>query len=294
MNYNSDEYQSVYTIYHHQTGKYLLTIRFKGFRIHSMNKLTTNMHYHHENEIIYVLAGKGLYTCGSKSTEILPGDVHLCHENIPHEIVSNPFEPLTYALFSFVLSERQPPCPEDYGDKIIDSYLENHRLHLHGQHQLLSFLELIDKHVTKQNEFIFVIRQAIVYMILEMLYLLAENPKPMESTGSGYMSAYQTATDYIEKNLSKKIYIQDIADACYISVRNLQLLFKKNAGKTVTYYINEKRMEMAKNYLRINTPIKDAAYLVGIDDLSRFSKLFKQYTGLTPSQYQKLNCENLE
>lgn len=294
IQYDSDEYLPIFTIYQYQTGKYLLKIHFRGFRVHNMNKLTTNMHYHHEKEIIYVLSGKGLYTYGTDSNEIIPGDIHLCHENIPHEIVSNPFEPVTYALFSISISENPSPRTSDCCEKIIESFLNNHQMQCKNQHQLLSFFEVLEQHKNKYTELKFIFHQTIVFMILEILYLLADDPKAVETTINPLKTPYHTAMEYIEKNLMKKLYIQEIADVSYTSVRNLQLLFQKHAGTTITDYINERRMEAAKNYLRINTPIKDTAYLIGIEDTSRFSKLFKQHTGLTPTQYRKLNSENPE
>ena len=53
-------------------------------------------------------------------------------------------------------------------------------------------------------------------------------------------------------------------------------------------YINHKRVEEAKLYLqRGNKSITEIAFLVGFNDLNYFSRVFKKFTSLTPSQYMK-------
>ncbi len=51
-------------------------------------------------------------------------------------------------------------------------------------------------------------------------------------------------------------------------------------------YLNMMRINKAKELIEV-TPLKfsEIAYLVGINDPYYFSKLFKKYTGLTPTQY---------
>ena len=56
----------------------------------------------------------------------------------------------------------------------------------------------------------------------------------------------------------------------------------------ITEFINQKRIEEAKLYLkRGNISITDIAFMVGFNDLNYFSKVFKKLTSVTPSQYAK-------
>ena len=59
-------------------------------------------------------------------------------------------------------------------------------------------------------------------------------------------------------------------------------------GKSITDFINLKRIEAAKLYLSNgNMSITDVAYLVGFNDVNYFSRIFKRITSMTPSQYVK-------
>ena len=63
---------------------------------------------------------------------------------------------------------------------------------------------------------------------------------------------------------------------------------KKLTGKTPNDYIRSLRMERAAELLKDDTKtIAQIAYQVGFDDPYYFSKTFKQYFGITASQYRK-------
>lgn len=65
-------------------------------------------------------------------------------------------------------------------------------------------------------------------------------------------------------------------------------LFKDAMHCSITMYIQQKRLDQAKNMLE-NTelPISQIAELVGYDNLSYFSKLFRQKVGCQPGEYRK-------
>ena len=65
------------------------------------------------------------------------------------------------------------------------------------------------------------------------------------------------------------------------------LVNKKENGKTLTKYIQEKRIEEAIRMIaNTDMTIQEISHSVGIDDLSWFSKLFKSITGVSPTKYR--------
>ena len=55
-----------------------------------------------------------------------------------------------------------------------------------------------------------------------------------------------------------------------------------------TEYLTQVRLEHAKNMLKEgNMSIKEVAYATGFHSQSYFSKIFKKYTGTSPSEYQE-------
>lgn len=93
--------------------------------------------------------------------------------------------------------------------------------------------------------------------------------------------------EYIQNNYHESISLQDVADYTYVSIYYLSRMFKKEIGKNFVEYLNEFRINKAKYYLKdYELKTYEVAELVGITDPHYFSKLFKKYTGLTPTEYR--------
>lgn len=83
--------------------------------------------------------------------------------------------------------------------------------------------------------------------------------------------------------------LNTIADSVSLSPNYLSALFKKNAGIGIAEYLQNLRMEKAKEQLtQTNDSIKQIAYSVGFNDPKHFSKTFKSAVGMKPNEYRKL------
>ena len=92
----------------------------------------------------------------------------------------------------------------------------------------------------------------------------------------------------IEADLSQNLSLSTLADALRISAGYLSTLFRQETGKTITEFVNEKRMEHAAHLLRDSTlQVQTVAQYCGISDVNYFSKLFKRHHGATPREYRQ-------
>ena len=92
----------------------------------------------------------------------------------------------------------------------------------------------------------------------------------------------------IMKNIFGVISLSDIARDLGIQPAYLSRLFSHYEGMTVTDYIHEKKMEIAKNMLRYSDrTIAEVADYLKFNSQSYFGKLFKKSTGMTPLAYRK-------
>lgn len=103
----------------------------------------------------------------------------------------------------------------------------------------------------------------------------------------GYALPVRKATVYIDANLSGELGLQKIADGLNLSASYLSALFKKETGKTITAYIQHRRIEYAKNLLETTSlQVQAVAQHCGIWDVHYFSRIFKQIVGMTPTAYR--------
>ena len=94
----------------------------------------------------------------------------------------------------------------------------------------------------------------------------------------------------ISSDLTADLSLSHIASVMEINASYLSSTFKKECGKTLTGYVNAKRMEMAAFILsRTDKQIQTVAEECGILDVNYFIKLFKKQYGLTPTQYREEN-----
>ncbi|MNW14618.1 HTH-type transcriptional regulator YesS [compost metagenome] len=69
--------------------------------------------------------------------------------------------------------------------------------------------------------------------------------------------------------------------------------FKGKTGKNIVDFINELRITKATSLLIDNRiKIHDAAKAVGYQNITSFNRMFKKYTGVTPSEYRKRNDDS--
>jgi len=96
------------------------------------------------------------------------------------------------------------------------------------------------------------------------------------------------ALEYINKNYMKKITLEDVASYVHLSPTYFSKLFKDETQYNFNTYLNNVRIEMGKKLLLDESiPIVDISNLIGFEDQSYFSKVFKKITGATPGKYRK-------
>lgn len=93
--------------------------------------------------------------------------------------------------------------------------------------------------------------------------------------------------DYIRQNYMMKITLESAASHVFLSPSYLSKIFKEEIGLNFNNYLNKVRIEHAKRLLlNDNVDLINIATLVGYEDQSYFSKVFKRITGVTPKKFK--------
>ena len=80
--------------------------------------------------------------------------------------------------------------------------------------------------------------------------------------------------------------LDELAELCGLSVRQLTRGFRASRGCTVGSHIASMRIELAKRRLDTNESIKEISGLLGFASPSAFSYAFRRATGSTPRQFR--------
>jgi AraC-like DNA-binding protein len=80
--------------------------------------------------------------------------------------------------------------------------------------------------------------------------------------------------------------LQYVADKFDVSVSLISKVFKDACGMGFNRYVNRCRMEAAKELLASDHEVSAVAKMTGYGNDATFRRLFKDFTGLTPSEYR--------
>ena len=100
-------------------------------------------------------------------------------------------------------------------------------------------------------------------------------------------NAINLAKKYIESNFSKEICLDDVSRYVDLSTAYFSRLFKQQTGENFIDYLIKIRMERGKTLLHdTNLKTYQVGENVGYNNSKYFCKLFKNYTGYTPTEYR--------
>ncbi|WP_221390550.1 AraC family transcriptional regulator [Dyadobacter sp. NIV53] len=92
---------------------------------------------------------------------------------------------------------------------------------------------------------------------------------------------------YVEVHFDQSPDVNFIAAQVNLTTAAFCRFFKKNTRMTFTDFVNQYRVNQAKNYLLQDKTVSETCFAVGFESLSYFNKLFKSIVGENPSEFKK-------
>ncbi|HEX2946158.1 MAG TPA: PocR ligand-binding domain-containing protein [Clostridia bacterium] len=107
-------------------------------------------------------------------------------------------------------------------------------------------------------------------------------------TNVKHIDVIYKAVDYIKRNYMKKITLEEVASNVNLSAAYFSAVFKEEMKCNFNNYVNKIRIEMSKKLVADNTiPLVDVANLVGYEDQSYFTKVFRNQVGISPGRFRE-------
>ncbi|PSL30924.1 helix-turn-helix domain-containing protein [Chitinophaga ginsengisoli] len=95
--------------------------------------------------------------------------------------------------------------------------------------------------------------------------------------------------DIVAERTDKMNELRDFAEALFIHPTHLSNVIKEHTGYHPCFFYEEKLLKLAKELLLDNKrSVADVAYLLTYDP-SNFTKWFKSFEGITPTQFRRLH-----
>ena len=237
--------------------------------------------------LYYVMEGKGIYTLEGTKFPVGENDLFILYPDTEIECRADKEDPFTLRAVSFNgvdallllnASRFDPKAPVRHME---DETADNVVRFMAG---LYTFRGQ-DIYGTTQST-------SILYAFMSMLVKTAtwdQTAMPPGWTGAVHL---QKALDFIGENYAKPITVNDIASYVNLSRSRLYRVFLQHVFISPQQYLAEYRIREGRNLLeKRRSSIKEIAQAVGIEDPHRFSTMFKQICGKSPTEYMKYLVE---
>lgn len=232
-------------------------------------------HWHSSIEVLYFYKGAGEVTIDGIVYTIAPGDIYVINQNQLHSFHGTPFMEYHCILIdeNFLIQNAVDVANIQFETLIRSEKVRE--LYLNIVDELNASLDYSAAGVRSET-LRFITHIARYYSVATGAYISSPN------------TSLQHALNYINAHFVEKINIEDIVEEINLSRYHFFRIFKQAVGMTPMQYINTMRCNKAKQLLnKKKYSINEIAVECGFENASYFSKTFKKYTGMLPSDYSK-------
>ncbi|MCY6371320.1 AraC family transcriptional regulator [Clostridium ganghwense] len=266
---------------------------FELFHLKDQKNMQFEFHYHDFNKIIIFMSGKVTYLIEGKAYKLKPWDILLVNNNDIHKPLidsSETYERIVIWVNSRFLEKHNNfdcnllSCFELASSQKFNLLRLNSELPINLKYTITQLEDAckssdFGSSILKNSLFL----QLVVY--INRLFL--ENEKNKVLSDINYDENIGAILDYINKNLSEDLSIDNLSSRFYMSKYYLMHKFKKQTGYTIHKYILQKRLIMSNSLIKKGKSITEACAECGFGDYSNFVRAFKKMFGLSPKKHYK-------
>lgn len=255
----------------------------KGAKVQTTDT-SFRFNWHESIEIIYVDDGSGYVICDFEETQVNRGDIFVINSNVLHAFKTDTHMSFYYLIIdsNFCKTNSVDVFQILFENKICDS-------------RAVAMFETILHTVNNKSDFYVAKVRA---KVLDFLVFICETySKAIDKTENRYNKNFdyiKKSIVYIRDNIGDKITVDTLSQISGMSKYHFIREFKRITHYTPIMYINSVRIETAKKLISGGKlSIKEVCERCGFDNLSYFTKIFKRYTGITPSQMKLEKSNNI-
>ncbi|HEV2354413.1 MAG TPA: AraC family transcriptional regulator [Puia sp.] len=246
-------------------------------------------HYHPEIELVYVEADAGIRHVGRHISTYTRSDLVLIGGNLPHlnfdYRLRSDYHQIVVQLRTDFLGRAIDIAPELQG---IAKLFENAR---HGIAFSGETKKKVSEMLYRMDGLPAIDQLLLLINIFETLAITGEgellNPdEPGENSFLKDNIRMGEVYKYIDGHYDKQPDVNVIAKRVHLTTAAFCRYFKKQTNITFTEFVNQYRIERAKNLLMQGRNVSETCWAVGLESLSYFNKLFKNLVGENPSEFK--------
>lgn len=256
-------------------------------------------HNHSAFEVQYVLSGSGTLFVHDSEAELRPNTVHLIGPHIFHCLKSRRNEPLTRVSLRFTFKEQfplDPWLPHNEIEQIkaaLSNVLHYEFVDSESVSAIGRLLEQIRTEIATEPAAVAVYVN-VHSLFTQLIVQLARSIRTIaETSGAGSHPGKTNdemrfrRIDHFFTKFKQPLTIEMLARQLNLSEKQVTRHLRQYYGTSFKQKLLDTRVEVAKDLLRKgDLPVQLIAEEVGYGALQSFNRIFKQKTGMNPSQYR--------
>lgn len=232
------------------------------------------------NKFYYICDGDGWIQTGDKCFFPKKGDLVLMPANKKHAFsyVNDNYYEKYWCHFTATIGNKNLFEIFDFPNVI--KITEDHKWLTNSLDKLIKY--------DRQQEVSSILKAKAVLLEIISFFLEKTKAKELNIYKSPAIDKMELLMTYIHDNIDQPITVNDLAHIVHLQENYFIRFFRSHFGSTPMNYVKIQRFEKAKEYLvSSDLSISHIGTQVGYTDICHFSKQFKNYTGMTPSNYRK-------
>lgn len=239
------------------------------------------MHTHSTAELFYFVDGRAVYHIEGNSYQLQPGDILLMRPSEAHYVEQDPTVPYERICLHFDTSLFSGLDPKN---TLLRPYFDREpgKRNLYRTGGEETFRTLLDNIIKTEDRLSAIANLILVLQQISVLFQSGNEADPQPDTPE------YKIMQYINRNLSKELSIQELCNHFFISRAQLCRMFKGITGTSVGKYIRVKRMIVAQELLQQGKKPTEVYAACGYQDYSTFYRAYTQYFGYSPKDIQQI------
>ncbi|MCX7614577.1 MAG: AraC family transcriptional regulator [Clostridiales bacterium] len=259
------------------------------FHFFDLADFSEDFHCHDSYEIYINISGGKNFFINDKIYDNMPHDLFIHNNYEIHKTTMGGINPYDRYVLEFRPEAVLPYCTKKTNLAHIFTYRPNnfsHRVSLSDE-QFDYLMKLIKK--CEQNDDYFGKDVLNKLRFIEILVYVSEifqiSQKESSNLGEDYKAAISPILEFVSKNLSEDLCLDNIANHVNLNKYYMCRLFKTCTGTTINKFIVRRRIAKAKELLNQGHSLIQVCDETGFNDYCHFIRTFREFVGVSPIKY---------